>query len=114
MFVCLSPGGQHLTQGEVAKNKLLVGTVDGIFSFQKENGSWQREAVLDDTVLLVRRGDAGRGRQHVGLEAQAGLGLRQEAGADRIAAETLWQGVVDHMQDAPVAHRRFPARSTIT
>ncbi len=45
MFVCLSPGGQHLTQGEVAKNKLLVGTVDGVFSFQKKNGSWQREAV---------------------------------------------------------------------
>ena len=38
MFVCLSPGGQSLTQGEVAKDKLLVGTVDGIFAFQKRSG----------------------------------------------------------------------------
>ena len=43
MFVCLSPGGQSLTQGEVAKDKLLVGTVDGIFSFQKRGGSWESQ-----------------------------------------------------------------------
>ena len=40
MFVCLSPGGQSLTVGESAKNKLLVGTVNGIFSFVKNNGGW--------------------------------------------------------------------------
>ena len=43
MFVCLSPGGQSLTQGEVAKDKLLVGTVDGIFSFQKRGSSWESQ-----------------------------------------------------------------------
>ena len=46
MFVCLSPGGQSLTQGEVAKDKLLVGTVDGIFSFQKRNGSWEGQGAM--------------------------------------------------------------------
>ena len=45
MYVCLSPGGQCLTQGETASDKLLVGTVDGVFPFHKENGSWQRDAV---------------------------------------------------------------------
>src|SRR3972149_4338810 len=40
MFVCLSPGGQSLTVGEAAQDKLLVGTVDGIFAFQKQGGSW--------------------------------------------------------------------------
>jgi len=40
MFVCLSPGGQSLTVGETARDKLLVGTVDGIFAFQKQGGSW--------------------------------------------------------------------------
>ncbi len=43
MFVCLSPGGQSLTTGESAKDKLLVGTVDGLFSFQKRNGSWEQQ-----------------------------------------------------------------------
>src|SRR4029453_9835477 len=38
MFVCLSPGGQSVTVGEAAKDKLLVGTVNGIFSFVKNNG----------------------------------------------------------------------------
>ena len=33
MFICLSPGGQSLTVGESAKDRLLVGTVNGIFSF---------------------------------------------------------------------------------
>ena len=33
MFVCLSPGGQSVTVGEASKNNLLVGTVNGIFSF---------------------------------------------------------------------------------
>ena len=38
MFICLSPGGQSITQGETPKEKLLVGTVDGIFAFHKRNG----------------------------------------------------------------------------
>ena len=38
MFVCLSPGGQSITSGESQKDKLFVGTVDGIFSFQKSGG----------------------------------------------------------------------------
>ena len=42
MFVCLSPGGQSLTTGESAKDKLLVGTVDGVFSFEKRGGSWEQ------------------------------------------------------------------------
>ena len=46
MFVCLSPGGQSLTQGEVAKDKLLVGTVDGIFAFQKRGGSWESQGTM--------------------------------------------------------------------
>jgi photosystem II stability/assembly factor-like uncharacterized protein len=46
MFVCLSPGGQSLTVGETAKAKLLVGTVDGIFSFLKRNGSWESQGTL--------------------------------------------------------------------
>src|SRR5687768_4130743 len=46
MFVCLSPGGQSLTQGETAKDKLLVGTVDGIFAFQKRDGSWQGDGTM--------------------------------------------------------------------
>jgi hypothetical protein len=46
MFVCLSPGGQSLTIGESPKDKLLVGTVDGIFSFIKRNGSWEQQETL--------------------------------------------------------------------
>jgi hypothetical protein len=46
MYICLSPGGQSLTVGESAKSRLLVGTVDGIFSFLKSNGSWEHEATL--------------------------------------------------------------------
>ena len=46
MFVCLSPGGQSLTQGETQKEKLLVGTVDGIFAFQKRGGSWQSDGTM--------------------------------------------------------------------
>ena len=49
MFVCLSPGGQSLTVGESAKDKLLVGTVNGVFSFRKNNGGWnQQETMLPD------------------------------------------------------------------
>ncbi len=49
MFVCLSPGGQSLTVGESAKDKLLVGTVNGVFSFGKNNGGWnQQETMLPD------------------------------------------------------------------
>ena len=46
MFACLSPGGQSITQGEVAKDKLLVGTVDGIFAFQKRGGSWESQGTI--------------------------------------------------------------------
>ena len=46
MFICLSPGGQSLTQGEVANDKLLVGTVDGIFAFQKRGASWQSQETM--------------------------------------------------------------------
>ena len=42
MYVCLSPGGQLLTQGKIACDNLLVGTVDGVFSFHQEDGSWER------------------------------------------------------------------------
>ncbi|MBI2229577.1 MAG: hypothetical protein HYU46_10830 [Deltaproteobacteria bacterium] len=49
MFVCLSPGGQSLTTGETAAEKLLVGTVNGIFSFVKQAGKWSRqETMLSD------------------------------------------------------------------
>ena len=46
MFICLSPGGQSITQGETPKEKLLVGTVDGIFAFQKRNGSWEGQGTM--------------------------------------------------------------------
>jgi photosystem II stability/assembly factor-like uncharacterized protein len=46
MFVCLSPGGQSLTLGESPNDKLLVGTVDGIFSFRKRNGAWEHQATF--------------------------------------------------------------------
>ncbi len=49
MYICLSPGGQSLTTGETAKDKLLVGTVNGIFSFVKNNGGWSQQGnVLSD------------------------------------------------------------------
>lgn len=44
MFVCLSPGGQSLTVGKSAKEQLLVGTADGIFSFRKRNAAWEQQA----------------------------------------------------------------------
>ncbi|MBI2367033.1 MAG: glycosyl hydrolase [Deltaproteobacteria bacterium] len=46
MFVCLSPGGQSLTTGETATEKLLVGTVRGIFSFLKQGGNWNRQETM--------------------------------------------------------------------
>jgi len=46
MFVCLSPGGQSLTSGESPKDKLLVGTVGGIFSFQKNGANWTQQATM--------------------------------------------------------------------
>lgn len=42
MFICLSPGGDSLTGGETAKDKLLVGTVNGIFSFVKRDNQWKQ------------------------------------------------------------------------
>jgi hypothetical protein len=35
-----------LTVGESPKDKLLVGTVDGIFSFRQRNGAWEHEGTL--------------------------------------------------------------------
>src|SRR3972149_7634793 len=46
MFICLSPGGQSLTTGEAATEKLLVGTVNGIFSFVKQGGKWNRQETM--------------------------------------------------------------------
>jgi photosystem II stability/assembly factor-like uncharacterized protein len=46
MFVCLSPGGQSLTTGESQLNKLLVGTTEGIFSFQKNGASWSKQETM--------------------------------------------------------------------
>ncbi|HXG51548.1 MAG TPA: hypothetical protein VNN77_09115 [candidate division Zixibacteria bacterium] len=46
MFVCLSPGGQGLTVGETPRERLLVGTVDGIFSFAKQGGVWNRQETM--------------------------------------------------------------------
>ena len=46
MYVCLSPGGQLITNGETQTDKLLVGTVDGIFSFQKNGGAWAQQQTM--------------------------------------------------------------------
>jgi hypothetical protein len=46
MFICLSPGGQSLTSGESQKDKLLVGTVGGIFSFQKSGAAWAQQETM--------------------------------------------------------------------
>jgi photosystem II stability/assembly factor-like uncharacterized protein len=47
MFICLSPAGQMITEGDLPRDRLLVGTVDGIFSFARRIGSWsQQETVL--------------------------------------------------------------------
>ena len=40
MVICLSPGGQAITVGELPKELLLVGTTRGIFSFARQSGSW--------------------------------------------------------------------------
>ena len=40
MFICLSPGGPTTTVGESPRDTLLVGTVEGVFSFVRGNGSW--------------------------------------------------------------------------
>jgi photosystem II stability/assembly factor-like uncharacterized protein len=47
MPICLSPGGQMTTVGESPIDTLLVGTVDGIFSFARGGAPWtQREKFL--------------------------------------------------------------------
>jgi hypothetical protein len=46
MFVCLSPGGQSLTTGESQLDKLLVGTAEGIFAFQKRGSSWEQQDTM--------------------------------------------------------------------
>lgn len=40
MIASLSPGGQTLTVADSPSELLLVGTIDGIFSFARQNGSW--------------------------------------------------------------------------
>ena len=42
MFICLSPGGQMATHGGTPMDTLLVGTVDGIFSFARGGSGWAR------------------------------------------------------------------------
>ncbi len=40
MLICLSPGGQTTTVGESPRDKLLVGTVEGVFAFIRSGASW--------------------------------------------------------------------------
>jgi hypothetical protein len=40
MIVSLSPGGQTMTGTGSPSDLLFVGTIDGIFSFARQNGSW--------------------------------------------------------------------------
>lgn len=40
MPICLSPGGQMMTVGAAPEDTLLVGTVDGVFSFARSGGAW--------------------------------------------------------------------------
>ena len=47
MIVSLSPGGQTITAADRPSERLFVGTIDGIFSFARQNGSW----VLRDRFL---------------------------------------------------------------
>ena len=52
MFICLSPGGREITVGESPRDTLLVGTVDGIFSFARAGGAWTaRERFLSGEHL---------------------------------------------------------------
>ena len=53
MVICLSPGGQTITVGELAKEMLLVGTARGIFSFVRQ-GSWRPK----ETLLPERKNGA--------------------------------------------------------
>ncbi len=47
MVICLSPGGQTITDGELPRDMLLVGTARGIFSFARHGDSWSpRETML--------------------------------------------------------------------
>ena len=49
MVICLSPGGQPITNGQKPGELLLVGTARGIFSFARQNGSWSpKETVLPE------------------------------------------------------------------
>ena len=50
MFICLSPGGQSITQGETPKEKLLVGTVDGITG--KRSRETRRHSVIVAPIFL--------------------------------------------------------------
>jgi photosystem II stability/assembly factor-like uncharacterized protein len=42
MFICLSPGGAMTTEGDARRDTLLVGTVDGIFSFARGGATWNQ------------------------------------------------------------------------
>lgn len=46
MVICLSPGGQTISVGELPKEMLLVGTTRGIFPFVRQNGSWSPKQTL--------------------------------------------------------------------
>ena len=46
MVICLSPGGQATTVGELPQDTLLVGTARGIFPFVRQNGSWSPKETL--------------------------------------------------------------------
>ena len=45
MVICLSPEGQTITVGKLAKERPLVGTDRGIFSFVRQ-GSWRPKETL--------------------------------------------------------------------
>lgn len=46
MVICLSPGGQTITVGDLPKDLLLVGTARGIFPFVRQDGSWNPKETL--------------------------------------------------------------------
>lgn len=46
MIICLSPGGQATTAGELPQDMLLVGTARGIFPCVRQNGSWSPQETL--------------------------------------------------------------------
>ena len=63
MFVCLSPGGQSLTVGESAKDKLLVGTVNGVFSFRRTTVGGTNKKPCCPTSISARSSSSRRPRR---------------------------------------------------